>query len=575
MNRRLNFGFSPRRLPGRMILAAAVWLMAWSSMAQGVTDGRPSYSEALTLPAGDYRLDLIDAGFPRSFASLNAALLSGATIVASLDMAGSATFTSDGSALTLRVFAQTQAPEVVGTAAVNIVNTTDDSVVFNWLDALEDVQPAGPSVSEAMTFSLPSAQSVTLDLTDFAVPANLAAFDIIVLDANFMEVARLAGPGMATVNLPAGDYELFSAATADSGAAAGNGVFRVGVNAEDGNPIISDLNVVGDDIEVQTVDLPAGEVTVAASDVGFPAALDVLSAVLVGDDASVGVSLMDGTASANVAGGTYQLFVFGSSDDTAGGTYTVNVSQNGATVAETVNVVTPDESMGPRLTETFRVDTAADYALTVTDFRFPAALDALSAVVVGPNGLVTTLAGEGSVTFSAEPGDYQVLIAASGAAGQDGLFGVTVDQVGGAQVLSGTSGTTSGGDSGVISAEAGERVTVTLSDLGFPAEFASLSLAVTRGGETVGFVFGAGSFFFDVTESGDYQYTLLAIPDATAGAGLFDIAVSRAATPPPPAPTPDPPEPTPPTPPSSSGGGGAPGIWFLALLLWPRRVSRA
>ncbi|MEO1575071.1 MAG: hypothetical protein AAFU65_08945, partial [Pseudomonadota bacterium] len=398
-------------------MTALAIMLAATTWAQGVTDGRPGYTTELTLPAGDYRLTLGDAQFPRAFASLTAGVLSGTSVVASLDAPGDVVFTSDGAILTLRVFAQTQAPEVVGTAIVTVRRMDNDELVFEWLDALEDSQPAGPGVAEAMTFTLPASQEITIDLTDFAVPADLAEFEVIVLDASFMEVARLAGPGMTTLNLPAGDYQLFSAATADGAMADGNGVFRIGVSGASDGMLIDDLNVVGDDIQVQTVTLPAGDVTLNASDVGFPAALDVLAAALIGDDAALGVNLAEPAATGTVMGGTYQLFVYGGTDEASGGTYSVNVQSDGGTVLEAVNVVTADGATGPRLAESFTVAGAGRYELTVTDFRFPAALVGLSTVVVGPDGLVTTLEGEGSVGFDVAPGDYQVLVAASGAAG--------------------------------------------------------------------------------------------------------------------------------------------------------------
>lgn len=559
----------------KFVHIGAVLLLATApfTAAQSVTDGRPEYTANITLPvAGEYRLELGDAGFPRAFASLTAGVFVGNDVIASLDMAGAVTFSTDETDITLRVIAQTQAPEVVGTATARVVRTDTDDAVFEWLDALEDAQPDGPGVAEAMSFELGTAQAVTIDLTDFAVPEMLADFDVIVLDQNNMVVERLAGPGLATVSLPAGPYRLFSAATADTDAAGGNGVFRVAIDAATDGMVIDDINVVGDDIEVQTVTLPAGEVTLSARDVGFPAALDTLAAALVGDDASLGVSLANPDATESVAGGTYQLFVFGGSQQPAGGTYSVNVQAGNETVAETVNVVSTDGATGPRLTEAFRVTTGGAYQLGVTDFRFPAALQALSTVVIGPDGLVTSLIGDGTASFDAVPGDYQVLVAAAGADGQDGLFGVTLSDPSGELVIESTAATTMGGETGSISAQAGERVTVTLSDIGFPAPFGSLSLAVTRGSETIGFVFGAGSFFFDVEEDGTYQYTLLAQPDAAAGAGLYDIAVSRAATPPPTPPAPPPAPPAPPNP-GGSGGGGVFGPWLALMLLCRRRVS--
>ena len=66
-------------------------------------------------------------------------------------------------------------------------------------------------------------------------------------------------------------------------------------------------------------------------------------------------------------------------------------------------------------------------------------------------------------------------------------------------------------------------------------------MAVTRGEETIGFVFGEGSFSFDVEQSGDYTYTLIATPDSSEGAGLYDISVSSKATEAPPPATPPPP----------------------------------
>lgn len=556
--------------------AAGLVLCALSIAAfgQSVTDGRPSLTTDLELPAtGEYQLSVQDTEFPQAFAALDTAILDGSTIVASLDAPGVVTFEAATTSLTLRVFAQTATPQVVGTVSISVTSTAANETVFTLLEALENEQPDGPGVSEAMTFTLASPQLVTVALSDFAVPVSLTALDVIVLDSDGQEAARFSGPGATEVSLPAGEYRLFSAATADEMQAAGNGLFRIEVDGATSGTLIDDLNVFGDDISLQAVTLAGGPVTLSATDVGFPAALDELSAVLVGPDASLSATLVDGSAQATLPAGAYQLFVYGAAADDAGGTYAVDVSEDGASVVQAVSVVAQNEQTGPRFTQELEVTTAGTYQLAVTDFRFPAALTALSTVVVGPTGLVATLSGDGVVNFDAEPGAYQVLVAAAAGADQDGLFGVTLTDPAGAVIVESTGGTATGGEVGEISAQAGERITVAVSDLGFPAQFANLSLAVTRGNETVGFVFGAGSFFFDVTESGTYRYTLLATPDAEAGAGLYDIDVSRAATPPAPPPTPPAPPPTPPND-GGSGGGGALGVWMM-LALWCRRRSSA
>ena len=60
-----------------------------------------------------------------------------------------------------------------------------------------------------------------------------------------------------------------------------------------------------------------------------------------------------------------------------------------------------------------------------------------------------------SVRFSAVPGDDDIVVAAAAANGPTGLFGVMVADTAGAV-----------GQAGVIDGVAGERVTVTLTDLG-------------------------------------------------------------------------------------------------------------
>jgi hypothetical protein len=68
---------------------------------------------------------------------------------------------------------------------------------------------------------------------------------------------------------------------------------------------------------------------------------------------------------------------------------------------------------------------------------------------------------------------------------------------------------------------------VVLSDLGFPANFADLALAVTRDTTSVGLIFGGGTFSFDAVP-GRYFLNFIASPNAVAKAGTYGLLVAPA-----------------------------------------------
>src|SRR5262249_49090889 len=76
------------------------------------------------------------------------------------------------------------------------------------------------------------------------------------------------------------------------------------------------------------------------------------------------------------------------------------------------------------------------------------------------------------------------------------------------------------------------NVDVSLADLGFPAAFSDLALAVTRGTTLVGQIFGGGKFTFAATP-GDYSLNFIARSGANSNYGLYGTTVED--TPPPPA----------------------------------------
>jgi hypothetical protein len=69
-----------------------------------------------------------------------------------------------------------------------------------------------------------------------------------------------------------------------------------------------------------------------------------------------------------------------------------------------------------------------------------------------------------------------------------------------------------------------QSLDATLVDLGFPAKFAQMSFAVTRGSTLAGEILGEGQFTFPATP-GKYFVNLLATPDATIGYSSLGVTV--------------------------------------------------
>jgi plastocyanin len=68
----------------------------------------------------------------------------------------------------------------------------------------------------------------------------------------------------------------------------------------------------------------------------------------------------------------------------------------------------------------------------------------------------------------------------------------------------------------------------TLTDLGFPANFQTLALVVSRGAQIAGKIYGGGTFPFNVTP-GSYVLTFAATPDPKQNYGLYVVSVASSA----------------------------------------------
>jgi hypothetical protein len=140
--------------------------------------------------------------------------------------------------------------------------------------------------------------------------------------------------------------------------------------------------------------------------------------------------------------------------------------------------------------------------------------------------IVATLNAPGTFDFTGQPGRYSLAIIAD-PAGTDGegLLGI--------EVSGGPTDTIIYEDTAAVGADFVSRqvvvtgslgVDVTATDLGFPGDFESLRIAVTRGATRAGEIIGGGTFSFDATP-GTYFVNLLATPDAATGHSTLGLNV--------------------------------------------------
>jgi hypothetical protein len=124
------------------------------------------------------------------------------------------------------------------------------------------------------------------------------------------------------------------------------------------------------------------------------------------------------------------------------------------------------------------------------------------------------------------------LAAASPTGSSNGLFDINL-QTGGAspqlvfdqvQPVSPSSSFTSQ----VIALGTSGNINVTLNDLAFPSQFATLALVGTSNGTVLGSIYGGGNFAITATP-GNYQFTVVAIPAADQEYGLYGIQIADAA----------------------------------------------
>lgn len=300
--------------------------------------------------------------------------------------------------------------------------------------------------------------------------------------------------------------------------------------ADQGVPVEHPLHVASD-----------GKYQVTLADLGNVVSGAPLSSVklaITSATAVVGSPLAGpGTATFSLTAGDYVMRVIGAPGPNAGsGPFSVQTinTANSTTIDSfsgtlALPVATPTNQFV--LDQTFTVQTSGSYQVTLADLGLPQALSQLTLLLSqqGQTALLTlTQAGSQQVTLNTGV-TYHVL-AAGLAAGNAGLFSVTVAPAGGGSpVLAQTCPIGSVAQIGTASLGAGS-FTLKLADLQFPAPLTQVAVAVAQNGAVLTSLNATGNGApFTVASAGSYQVFATATPGsssaATSGTGSYAVQI--------------------------------------------------
>ena len=271
--------------------------------------GQLPAARSLTLAAGAGTLSLNDFGNPVALSSLQARVVQGATLLGSLGGAGQVALNA-AAAGPAQLFVFTRAGGTAGTGAYGLKLAQGSTTV------LEDARPLPEGYSSTagiggyrFSTTIPNAGAYTLQLSDYAFPANFTALRGLVVQGG-VQVQAVSGAGSATATLSAGPAQVLvfgAPATATS-----NSLFGLSLTPQSGTvPVLEQAQGVGGLFRTFTVTIGTpGSYDLSLNDLQVPAAFGELALALTQGPALKGQIFGGGRLTFSVpTGGVYSLNV--------------------------------------------------------------------------------------------------------------------------------------------------------------------------------------------------------------------------------------------------------------------------
>jgi hypothetical protein len=397
----------------------------------------PTVSTAITTltvtTGGSYTFTYADAQFPVALVpqstggTVNLALFQGSTLIAAPIPVSPATIALTPGTYTLFAVAQADPTVKAGLYGITISGPPGVAPLLNSGFPVGVLSPASQP-------SNPSAQTLTLKVTDFAFPTALASASAIATSgATTLGTAAVGvAGGTSSFMASAGPLQVWSYAAAGTGA----GTYEVDLTAPSGSLLQTASGVNnGSSLAygfVSPTPVVAGTFKATATDFEFPAALQGLQFAVAQNGAILQTASAAGTLSFTAAAGPVVLLVDATTPTSGNGMFDVNVATT-ATVPQIVFDQTQGVSAtGVFTTQTINLGTSGNFDVILTDLQFPAKFQNLALVVSNDGAVLGKIYGGGTFTISASPGAYQlnfIAMPGANAAGvqqQYGLYGVQI-----------------------------------------------------------------------------------------------------------------------------------------------------
>jgi hypothetical protein len=520
---------------GATALVDSVQLVANSA---GAANPIPPAQSITITQAGSYTLTLTDLQLPSALAALSVAIANSTTTEATLTAAGTRTVTLQAGTYTAQVLALAAPGAVGGTFSVQLTPAAGGTPVWQYEDAIGASSPApstGQSVLSAQ-FSVPSAGTYQLTVSDLVFPVALSSLQLIILNHCGTTPGCVTAPVAPTPStgptfsesllLAAGTYDLFVVAAADSTAL--QGLYSIEI-AGGGTTAYAATVPVGQLPAASPITLAAGaNVSLRLTDLASPAALSSLQAVAVQGASVLQAMPAAGGYTFAAAAGTVQLYVLGQAGAGGQGAYEFYATTGSQVLADSAQPVLAPGSYGYAFPTTVA---AGSYLASVYDFQQPQPFSSLTAVVAQA-GVVLASTQSSSSFFNVAAAPLTVLVFPNvSSATASSIFGVQLvdSSADGATAFQITQGVGALFSSQSFTVTTAGSYDLALTDLGFPAKLGSVSVIATRGFDVAGEILDGGTLSFPATP-GTYVLNVLAQVGSGTDYGLYGLNVSPAPT---------------------------------------------
>jgi hypothetical protein len=365
---------------------------------------------------GTYQVALTDDQFPVPLQMVSATIFNGGTQVGGVFPAGTTPVTLTGGVnYTLLVAAQAAASPQAGLYGVRITDPSGALVFDRTL-------PVG-SLGASTLVENPSAQSLTLSLTDFAYPAALDSLGAAVTSSGVKLGELTAAGSLPAFTAPAGALEIWQFATAG----ASPGVYGLSLASAKAS-VYSTTQVVNPASNASSgsyafaVQLTAGTYNLSVTDLQFPGSLATLSSTIAQNGVQLTVnSDGDFTAAAGVA-----VVVVDAGAPQTGGSGIFDVAVR-TTSAPTTTLFDQTQAVGGVFdTQLINYGASGTYNVTLTDLGFPTTFQNLALVLSQGGQVLGKIYGGGTFSINATPGQYVLTFVATPGADNYGLYSLNV-----------------------------------------------------------------------------------------------------------------------------------------------------